>query len=125
MESWGYAKSYHTATRAPVQDILSFSLFSSLKMLCPLEFINIQDLSEAHLHVLLGGSGFRSNTTSAANTVIDPFLSSLVLNFVGFEADEFSKPMASSTEDSSAKNATSARLWKPRNCFILDHQEVD
>ncbi|GAB4831155.1 hypothetical protein Ancab_005162 [Ancistrocladus abbreviatus] len=81
-----------------------------------------RDLREAHLQVLLGGSGFRSNTTTAANTVTDPFLSSLVLNFVGSEADEFSKSMGSSTEDSSAKNATSARLWKPRHHFILDHR---
>ncbi|GAB4831154.1 hypothetical protein Ancab_005161 [Ancistrocladus abbreviatus] len=82
-----------------------------------------RDLREAHLQVLLGGSGFRSNTTTAANTVTDPFLSSLVLNIVGSEPDEFSKSMGSSTEDSSTKNATSARLWKPSFDSSLSSEE--
>ncbi|GAB4826993.1 hypothetical protein Ancab_033873 [Ancistrocladus abbreviatus] len=82
-----------------------------------------RDLREAHLQVLLGGSGFRSSTTSAANAVADPFLSSLVLNFPGTEANEFSKSMVSSTEDSSAKSATSALLWKPSFDSSLSSEE--
>ncbi|GMH05468.1 hypothetical protein Nepgr_007308 [Nepenthes gracilis] len=72
-----------------------------------------QDLREAHLQVLFGGSGFRSNTANTTNTVIDPFLSSCALSFPSSEVDEISKSIGTSTEDSSAKNPTSANLWKP------------
>ena len=73
-----------------------------------------RDLHEAHLQVLLGGSGFRSSAAHNSNAASDPFLSSLVLNFPGSEVDEFSKSMASSVEDTTSKNASTARYWKPR-----------
>ncbi|KAK4711146.1 hypothetical protein R3W88_005659 [Solanum pinnatisectum] len=68
-----------------------------------------RDLREAHLQVLLGGSGFRSSTAAAAN---DPFLSSLVLNYPTFEAEEISKSVLSSVEDSTTKSVTSQHIWK-------------
>ncbi|KVI01018.1 Drought induced 19/ RING finger protein 114 [Cynara cardunculus var. scolymus] len=80
-----------------------------------------RDLREAHLQVLLGGGGggsggYRpSNITSSAvasSAVSDPFLSSLVLNFPGSEAEEISKSIASNVEESSVKSATPQHIWK-------------
>lgn len=74
-----------------------------------------RDLREAHLQVLLGGSGYRSSsaieaTAAAAN---DPFLSSLVSNYPTFEAEEISKSVLSTVEDSTMKNVTSQNnIWK-------------
>ncbi|KAF5961573.1 hypothetical protein HYC85_002782 [Camellia sinensis] len=45
-----------------------------------------RDLREAHLQVLLGGSGYRSSNANSSNAVIDPFLSSLILNFPSSES---------------------------------------
>ncbi|KAJ6333486.1 hypothetical protein OIU77_009371 [Salix suchowensis] len=52
-----------------------------------------RDLREAHLQVLLGGGGHRSNNTNAnvSNASTDPFLSSFILNFHTSEAEEISK----------------------------------
>ncbi|KAJ8446949.1 hypothetical protein Cgig2_026447 [Carnegiea gigantea] len=82
-----------------------------------------RDLREAHLQVLLGGGGFRSNNTYTTGSAVDPFLSSLVLNFPSSEMDEISKSMTSSVEDTTVKNASSTRYWKPRvfNCASEDH----
>ncbi|KAL0442731.1 UNVERIFIED_CONTAM: hypothetical protein Slati_1995800, partial [Sesamum latifolium] len=54
-----------------------------------------RDLREAHLQVLLGGSGYRSNSATSSAAATDNFLSSLVLNFSS-EADEISKSVMSS-----------------------------
>ncbi|PHT90469.1 hypothetical protein T459_05582 [Capsicum annuum] len=73
-----------------------------------------RDLREAHLQVLLGGSGYRSSsaasTTAAAAS--DPFLSSLALNYPTLEAEEISKSVLSTVEDSTTKNVTSQHIWK-------------
>ncbi|GAB2298646.1 hypothetical protein Dimus_032715 [Dionaea muscipula] len=85
-----------------------------------------RDLREAHLQVLLGGSGYRSNTASTTTTsaVADPFLSSLVLNFPGSpEVDDFSKSVACTADDSLTKNATAPRLWKPSFDASLSSEE--
>ncbi|GJS32556.1 dehydration-induced 19-like protein [Tanacetum coccineum] len=77
-----------------------------------------RDLREAHLHVLLGGGGGggcrSSNITSSSATaaVSDPFLSSLVLNFPGSDADEISKSIVSNVEESSVKIPTPQHIWK-------------
>ncbi|XP_055805358.1 protein DEHYDRATION-INDUCED 19-like isoform X2 [Solanum dulcamara] len=73
-----------------------------------------RDLREAHLQVLLGGSGHRSSsaTSTTAAAVNDPFLSSLVLNYPTFEAEEISKSVLSTVEDSTTKNVTSQHIWK-------------
>lgn len=76
-----------------------------------------RDLREAHLQVLLGGGGYRSNIpSSSSNAVSDPFLSSLVLNFPGSEAEEISKSMASTVDDTSTKSVEShpQHIWKSR-----------
>lgn len=72
-----------------------------------------RDLREAHLQVLLGGGGFRSNNTYTTSSAVDPFLSSLVLNFPSSETDEISKSMTSSVDDTTVKNTSSTRYWKP------------
>ncbi|MED6222465.1 hypothetical protein PIB30_064702 [Stylosanthes scabra] len=73
-----------------------------------------RDLREAHLQVLLGGSGgYRSsNSSTVSNAATDPFLSSLILNFPGNEAEEISKSVVTSAEDSSAKNTAPSHIWK-------------
>ncbi|CAH9123629.1 unnamed protein product [Cuscuta epithymum] len=69
-----------------------------------------KDLREAHLQVLLGGgsSGFRSTTATTSSSSVDPFLSSLVLNFPVSEADEIS----SKPEDTCMKSEASRHTWK-------------
>ncbi|XP_010316769.1 protein DEHYDRATION-INDUCED 19 [Solanum lycopersicum] len=73
-----------------------------------------RDLREAHLQVLLGGSGYRSSTATSTTAAAanDPFLSSLVLNYPTFEAEEISKSVLSGVEDSTTKNVTSQHIWK-------------
>ncbi|KAJ6769884.1 PROTEIN DEHYDRATION-INDUCED 19 [Salix purpurea] len=73
-----------------------------------------RDLREAHLQVLLGGGGHRSNNTNAnvSNASTDPFLSSFILNFHTSEAEEISKSVVTSIEDSSAKNSAPSHMWK-------------
>lgn len=79
-----------------------------------------RDLREAHLQVLLGGSGYRSNnTTSVSNAATDPFLSSLILNFPASEAEEISKSVVTSAEDTAAKNVAPAHMWKSRYCIPI------
>ncbi|KAK9269324.1 hypothetical protein L1049_001095 [Liquidambar formosana] len=70
-----------------------------------------RDLREAHLQVLLGGSGYRSSNANASNAATDSFLSSLILNFPSCEAEEISKSTSSNFEDTSVKNATSTNTW--------------
>jgi len=79
-----------------------------------------RDLREAHLQVLLGGGGgggYRSNSAAVSNVATDPFLSSFILNFPASEAEEISKSVVTTAEDSSAKNVTPEHIWKSR-CFI-------
>ncbi|CAJ1938458.1 unnamed protein product [Sphenostylis stenocarpa] len=73
-----------------------------------------RDLREAHLQVLLGaGAGaYRSNSAAVSNVATDPFLSSFILNFPSCEAEEISKSVVTSAEDSSAKNVTPEHIWK-------------
>ncbi|XP_031132186.1 protein DEHYDRATION-INDUCED 19 homolog 4-like isoform X1 [Ipomoea triloba] len=72
-----------------------------------------RDLREAHLQVLLGGSGYRSGSAKSSSAATnDPLLQSLVLNFPGSEADEISKSLVSSIEDTNSKNATPQHIWK-------------
>ncbi|TXG47455.1 hypothetical protein EZV62_026749 [Acer yangbiense] len=71
-----------------------------------------RDLREAHLQVLLGGGGYRSNSSSVSNATTDPFLSSLILNFPTSEAEEISKSVVTSAEDTAAKNAAPTHMWK-------------
>ncbi|KAG5010648.1 hypothetical protein AAZX31_07G185500 [Glycine max] len=73
-----------------------------------------RDLREAHLQVLLGGGGgYRSNSAAVSNAAAtDPFLSSFILNFPACEAEEISKSVVTSADDSSSKNATPVHIWK-------------
>ncbi|XP_071930502.1 protein DEHYDRATION-INDUCED 19 homolog 4 isoform X3 [Coffea arabica] len=73
-----------------------------------------RDLREAHLQVLLGGSGYRSNNATSSGAMADPLLSSLVLNFPASEADEISKTLVSSIEDTSTKSMPLQHTWKSR-----------
>lgn len=92
-----------------------------------------RDLCEAHLQVLLGGSsgGYRSNNASVSNAATDPFLSSLILNFPASEAEEISKSVVPSAEDSCTKNAAPAHIWKSRYLsaffvpiFMFDNKKI-
>jgi hypothetical protein len=82
-----------------------------------------RDLREAHLQVLLGGGGYRSNNANVSTTATDPFLSSLILNFPASEAEEISKSVVTSAEDTPAKNAAPAHIWKSRY-WLLDLSSV-
>ncbi|XP_011043425.1 PREDICTED: protein DEHYDRATION-INDUCED 19-like isoform X1 [Populus euphratica] len=84
-----------------------------------------RDLREAHLQVLLGGGGYRSNNTNAnvSNASADPFLSSFILNFHTSEAEEISKSVVTSIEDSSAKNSAPSHMWKSSFDPSLSHEE--
>ncbi|KAH9797105.1 protein DEHYDRATION-INDUCED 19 [Citrus sinensis] len=82
-----------------------------------------RDLREAHLQVLLGGSGYRSSNANISNAATDPFLSSLILNFPSSEAEEISKSVVTSTEDTSAKSAAPTHMWKTSFDPSLSHEE--
>lgn len=82
-----------------------------------------RDLREAHLQVLLGGGGFRSSNANASNAVTDPFLSSLVLNFPGCDAEEISKSAVSNVEDTTVDNMTSTETWKSSFYSSLSYEE--
>lgn len=82
-----------------------------------------RDLREAHLQVLLGGSGYRSSNANISNAATDPFLSSLILNFPSSEAEEISKSVVTSTEDTSAKSAAPTHMWKSSFDPSLSHEE--
>ncbi|XP_075523193.1 protein DEHYDRATION-INDUCED 19-like isoform X2 [Primulina tabacum] len=84
-----------------------------------------KDLREAHLQALLGGSTYRSNNAASSNAaaVADPFLSSLVLNFMGSESEEISKSMMSSIEEISSKSDASLSVWKSSLDSSLSREE--
>ncbi|PSS04802.1 Protein DEHYDRATION-INDUCED 19 like [Actinidia chinensis var. chinensis] len=71
-----------------------------------------RDLREAHLQVLLGGSGYRSSTANSSTAATDPFLSSLILNFPVSEPEDISKSILSSVNDNSTKSVTPSHIWK-------------
>ncbi|KAK2998302.1 hypothetical protein RJ639_024112 [Escallonia herrerae] len=81
-----------------------------------------RDLREAHLQVLLGGGGYRSNSATASTAPTDPFLSSLVLNFPASEAEEISKSIAS-VEDTSTKSVAPPHIWKSSYDLSLSYEE--
>ncbi|XP_031286529.1 protein DEHYDRATION-INDUCED 19-like [Pistacia vera] len=82
-----------------------------------------RDLREAHLQVLLGGGGYRSNNTNVSNAATDPFLSSLILNFPSSEVEEISKSVVTSAEDTAAKNPAPTHIWKSSFDPSLSHEE--
>ncbi|GMP72384.1 hypothetical protein CsSME_00030446 [Camellia sinensis var. sinensis] len=82
-----------------------------------------RDLREAHLQVLLGGSGYRSSNANSSNAVTDPFLSSLILNFPSSESEDISKSVLSSADDSSVKSVTSSHIWKASFDPSLSYEE--
>ncbi|KAM1766003.1 hypothetical protein TB1_004959 [Malus domestica] len=83
-----------------------------------------RDLREAHLQVLLGSGGYRSENASVSNAAAtDPFLSSLILNFPASGADEISKSVVTTNEDSSAKNAVPSHIWKSSFDPSLSYEE--
>ncbi|CAN0853144.1 Protein DEHYDRATION-INDUCED 19 [Linum grandiflorum] len=84
-----------------------------------------RDLREAHLQVLLGGSGvgsgYRSSSSSSSSANVsttaaatDPFLSSLILNFPSSEVEEISKSVVTGAEDSFviSSSASSPYVWR-------------
>ncbi|KAM1592920.1 hypothetical protein ACFX1Z_036358 [Malus domestica] len=84
-----------------------------------------RDLREAHLQVLLGSGGYRSENANVSNAAAtDPFLSSLILNFPASGADEISKSVVTTTEDTSAKNAVPSHIWKSRQCDYATYAGV-
>ncbi|XP_058100564.1 protein DEHYDRATION-INDUCED 19-like [Magnolia sinica] len=82
-----------------------------------------RDLREAHLQVLLGGSGYRSSNTNASNAVPDSLLSQLGLNFPSSEAEEISKYAVSNSEDAITKNVATPHIWKSSFDASLSHEE--
>ncbi|XP_077212483.1 protein DEHYDRATION-INDUCED 19-like isoform X1 [Tasmannia lanceolata] len=82
-----------------------------------------RDLREAHLQVLLGGGGYRSTNTNTSNAVTDSLLSSLMLNFPASEAEEISKSIVSTSEDTSVKNVISTQTWKSSIYSSLSYEE--
>lgn len=84
-----------------------------------------RDLREAHLQVLLGGSGsgYRSNNATSSNSTTDSFLSSLVLNLSASETDEISKSVMSSIGDNSSTRVTSQNIWKSSFVSSLSREE--
>ncbi|XP_071717816.1 protein DEHYDRATION-INDUCED 19 homolog 4-like isoform X2 [Rutidosis leptorrhynchoides] len=96
-----------------------------------------RDLREAHLQVLLGGSSYRStsniatssssssSSSSTSAAASDPFLSSLVLNFPGSEAEEISKSIVSSVTDNSVKSPSPQHIWKSSFDSLLSSEELE
>ncbi|PQM34882.1 protein DEHYDRATION-INDUCED 19-like [Prunus yedoensis var. nudiflora] len=82
-----------------------------------------RDLREAHLQVLLGSGGYRSDNANVSNAATDPFLSSLILNFPASGADEIAKSVVTTAEDISAKNVAPAHIWKSSFDPSLSYEE--
>ncbi|CAA3026231.1 Hypothetical predicted protein [Olea europaea subsp. europaea] len=82
-----------------------------------------RDLREAHLQLLLGGSGYRSNNATSSNATTDSFLSSLVSNLSASETDEISKSVMSSIGDNSSTRVTSQNIWKSSFDSSLSREE--
>ncbi|XP_041026621.1 protein DEHYDRATION-INDUCED 19-like [Juglans microcarpa x Juglans regia] len=82
-----------------------------------------RDLREAHLQALLGGGGHRSNNSNVSAAAADPFLSSFILNFPASETEEISKSVVNGAEDTSAKHAAPAHIWKSSFDPSLSYEE--
>ncbi|KAG5516949.1 hypothetical protein RHGRI_037625 [Rhododendron griersonianum] len=82
-----------------------------------------RDLREAHLQVLLGGSGYRSSNANSTNAATDPFLSSLILNFPASESEDITKSVLSCADDSSTKRVNSSPIWKASLDPSLTYEE--
>ncbi|KAH1091118.1 hypothetical protein J1N35_018375 [Gossypium stocksii] len=84
-----------------------------------------RDLREAHLQVLLGGGAYRSSgvNVSNANAATDSFLSSLIMNFPASEAEEITKSVVTSFEDTTTKNMALAHMWKSSLDPSLSYEE--
>ncbi|XP_062013104.1 protein DEHYDRATION-INDUCED 19-like [Rosa rugosa] len=82
-----------------------------------------RDLREAHLQVLLGSGGYRSENANVTNAATDPFLSSLILNFPASGADEISKSVVTTAEDTPAKKLAPSHIWKSSFDPSLSHEE--
>ncbi|PRQ28999.1 putative transcription factor C2H2 family [Rosa chinensis] len=82
-----------------------------------------RDLREAHLQVLLGSGGYRSENANVTNAATDPFLSSLILNFPASGADEISKSVVTTAEDTPAKKVAPSHIWKSSFDPSLSHEE--
>lgn len=82
-----------------------------------------RDLREAHLQVLLGGGGggYRSNNPGVSNAASDPLLSSLIMNFPSSEAEEISKSVAATANDTSSKKRVQTR--RPSFDPLLSNEE--
>ncbi|KAK9936418.1 hypothetical protein M0R45_013261 [Rubus argutus] len=73
--------------------------------------------------VLLGSGGYRSDNANVSNAATDPFLSSLILNFPASGADEISKSVVTTAEDTPAKNTAPSHIWKSSYDPSLSHEE--
>ncbi|KHG07930.1 dehydration-induced 19 [Gossypium arboreum] len=84
-----------------------------------------RDLREAHLQVLLGGGAYRSSgvNVSNANAATDSFLSSLIMNFPASEAEEITKSVVTSFDDTTTKNMAPAHMWKSSLDPSLSYEE--
>ncbi|KAK8586316.1 hypothetical protein V6N13_082127 [Hibiscus sabdariffa] len=82
-----------------------------------------RDLRDAHLQVLLGGGAYRSSSVNVSNAATDSFLSSLIMNFPASEAEEITKSVVTSFEDTAAKKAAPAHMWKSSFDPSLSNEE--
>ncbi|KAI3466693.1 hypothetical protein Pfo_023356 [Paulownia fortunei] len=78
-----------------------------------------RDLREAHLQLLLGGRGYRSNNATSLDAGTDPILSSIFLS----ETEDISKSLMSSIEDNSSKSMVSQLMWKSSFDSSLSREE--
>ncbi|KAG8058776.1 hypothetical protein GUJ93_ZPchr0002g26727 [Zizania palustris] len=82
-----------------------------------------RDIQETYLKVLLGNSN-RSSGTSAASSVTDSLLSSLVLSLSSPEAEDTAKSCASAVvENNWFKRAPPSKTWKASSDSNLSHEE--
>ncbi|XP_039024949.1 protein DEHYDRATION-INDUCED 19 homolog 4-like [Hibiscus syriacus] len=84
-----------------------------------------RDLREAHLQVLLGGGAYRPSSVNASSAATDSFLSSLIMNFPASEAEEITKSVVTSFEDTKTKNAAPAHMWKSSFDPSLSNEELE
>ncbi|KAI9120567.1 hypothetical protein K1719_007600 [Acacia pycnantha] len=84
-----------------------------------------RDLREAHLQALLGGggSGWSNSVNAPSAAASDPFLSSLIFNVPASEAEDISKSVLTTSEDSSPKNPTPSHIWKSSFDASLSNEE--
>ncbi|KAL4308077.1 hypothetical protein GQ457_01G019630 [Hibiscus cannabinus] len=82
-----------------------------------------RDLRDAHLQVLLGGGAYRSSSVNVSNAATDSFLSSLIMNFPASEAEEITKSVVTSFDDTAPKKAAPAHMWKSSFDPSLSNEE--